>query len=113
MKYIENLSQEKNILAFLRERGSQGVYVYELTTSRRFGGLGISQYNARINGLRAKGYQIENVVPGHFVLLSSPKDKKPLETQSASEFTYIEKMIDGRTFMQKVPREAKQEALGL
>ena len=65
--YIKNPTQEERILNLLRERGSQGAYVYEFMTPRP-NGLGIAQYGARILGLRAKGYIIENVVPGHFIL---------------------------------------------
>lgn len=67
-EYIKNPTQEERIIDLLRKRGKQGAYVYEFMTPRNIGGLGISQYNARILGLRAKGYIIENVVPGHFVL---------------------------------------------
>jgi len=55
--YIKNNSQEDRILRLLRERGSIGVMVYELITPRPEG-LGISQYNARIYGLREKGFNI-------------------------------------------------------
>ena len=71
MKYIEKESQKQRILNLLTERGSAGVYVYEMTNSRP-NGLGVSQYNARINGLRKKGHNIINTQPGHFVL---SKDK--------------------------------------
>jgi len=60
-------SQEGRILALLRERGEQGVKVYELIAPKPEG-LGIAQYNARIFGLRHKGYNITNKEPGHFVL---------------------------------------------
>lgn len=66
--YKENLTQEENILELLKQRGSKGVYVYELMTPKPHG-LGIAQYNARILGLREKGYNIKNVEEGHFVLL--------------------------------------------
>ncbi len=65
--YKENLTQEQRILNLLRDRGKAGVYVYEFMTPRPQG-LGIAQYNARLFGLRKKGYIIENVVPGHFIL---------------------------------------------
>lgn len=83
MKYIENLTQEERILKLLQERGSLGAYVYEFQTPRPQG-LGVAQYNARIKGLRKKGHNIKNVVPGHFVLISEgesyrPSQSKPLE----------------------------------
>lgn len=67
MKYREDKTQEQRILELLQERGSRGVYVYELQAPRPQG-LGIAQYNARIYGLRDKGYNIQNVEEGHFVL---------------------------------------------
>jgi len=66
--YKENLTQEERILELLKERGSNGAFVWEFMMPRNRGGLGIAQYNARIYGLREKGYKIENVKPGHFVL---------------------------------------------
>jgi len=68
MIYHKKLTQEQRILNLLRERGSRGAYVYEFMTPRP-NGLGIAQYNARIYGLREKGYVIENKKPGHFVLV--------------------------------------------
>lgn len=65
--YQERPTQENRILALLRERGSAGAYVYEFMTPRPQG-LGIAQYNARVYGLRQKGYVIENKTPGHFIL---------------------------------------------
>ena len=54
----------------MRERGSAGVYVYEIMTPRNLGGLGIAQYTARIWGLRHnKGHDIRNPKPGWFVLV--------------------------------------------
>ena len=66
--YIKSNSQEGRILDLLRKRGPQGVKVYELMTPWPQG-EGIAQYNARIYGLRKKGYEIVNKEPGHFVLL--------------------------------------------
>ena len=68
-RYIDNPTQEQRILELLRERGDTGAYVYEFMTPRPTG-LGIAQYNARIWGLRQKGYNIFNPKPGHFVLVS-------------------------------------------
>ena len=65
--YIKKPTQEMRILKLLRERGEQGAYVYEFMMPRPQG-LGIAQYNARIYGLREKGYNIVNTKPGHFVL---------------------------------------------
>ena len=65
--YEKRPTQEQRILDFLRERGKAGTYVYEFMTPRPQG-LGVAQYNARIFGLRKKGYVIENKTPGHFVL---------------------------------------------
>ena len=76
-KYINKNSQEQRILSLLQERGSQGAYVYEFQAPRPLG-LGIAQYNARIWGLRRKGYDIQNTTPGHFVLASELSEpKKP------------------------------------
>lgn len=66
-KYISKPTQEERILNLLRQRGPEGAYVYEFMTPRP-SGLGIAQYNARIFGLRKKGYVIENKTPGHFIL---------------------------------------------
>ena len=67
--YKEDLTQEERILELLRERGSTGVEVYEFMMPQPKGGLGVAQYNARIWGLRKKGYDIKNEKPGHFVLI--------------------------------------------
>lgn len=69
--YKPNQTQEERILNLLRERGEQGAYVYEFMMPQPQG-LGIAQYNARIYGLRKKGYDIVNKVPGHFVLHQEP-----------------------------------------
>jgi hypothetical protein len=65
--YKSDKTQEERILDLLRERGSQGAMVYEFMMPRP-NGLGIAQYNARIYGLRQKGYEIVNKTPGHFIL---------------------------------------------
>ena len=65
--YFKQPTQEQRILNFLEERGEVGVYAYEIATPRPQG-LGILQYNARIFGLRKKGFNIINTTPGHFVL---------------------------------------------
>lgn len=67
--YIPNTTQEGRILELLKERGDRGAYVYEFMIPRNQGGLGIAQYNARIYGLREKGFNIVNKEPGHFVLI--------------------------------------------
>jgi len=74
MKYKEVLTQENRIIELLKERGTQGVYVYELQAPRPIG-LGIAQYNARIYGLRKKGHVIKSTTPGHFVLLDSSQSQ--------------------------------------
>ena len=61
--YKEDLTQEGRILSLLKERGSAGVYAWEIPAT-----LHILQYNARIFGLRRKGYNIVNKERGHFVL---------------------------------------------
>ncbi len=71
-EYKEDKTQEQRILELLRERGSEGAYVYEFMMPRPRG-LGIAQYNARIWGLRQKGYVIKNKKPGHFVLIEEIK----------------------------------------
>lgn len=65
--YREKPTQEQRILDLLRKRGEKGAFVYEFMMPRP-NGLGIAQYNARIWGLRKKGYVIDNKTPGHFVL---------------------------------------------
>ena len=65
--YVKNNSQEGRILKLLRDRGEAGAMVYELVGPKP-DGLGISQYNARIYGLRKKGYVIINDPIGHFTL---------------------------------------------
>jgi hypothetical protein len=58
--YIENNTQEGRILRRLREAGRQGVPAYEFAMPRPQGGEGILQYNARVFGLRNKGFNIIN-----------------------------------------------------
>jgi hypothetical protein len=74
MGYIKNPTQEQRILDLLRERGSQGVMVYEFMMPRP-NGLGIAQYSARIWGLRKKGYDIRNTKPGHFILVEEDQQE--------------------------------------
>ena len=77
-KYQKRPTQEQRILDFLIERGEEGVFAWELTNvdiMRERGGATL-QYNARIYGLRKKGYIIKNKQPGHFVLIR-PEPIKP------------------------------------
>ena len=64
---MKDKTQTQRILELLKERGEAGAFVYEFMMPRPQG-LGIAQYNARIKELREQGHDIENVVPGHFVL---------------------------------------------
>ncbi len=65
--YIKKPTQEQRILKLLKERGKEGVMVYEFMMPQP-NGLGIAQYNARVWSLRKKGYNIVNKRPGFFVL---------------------------------------------
>jgi hypothetical protein len=69
--YQTRPTQEDQILQLLNEK-PEGVYVYELIAPYPQG-LGIAQYNARIYGLRHRGIDIRNDVPGHFYLYKEPK----------------------------------------
>lgn len=60
--------QQSDILIALREAGEDGLPVWKIKNSVNVGGLGVSQYNARIKELRSFGWIIENVKPGLFVL---------------------------------------------
>jgi hypothetical protein len=60
-------TQGQRLYEFLKTRGDNGVFVYEIMAPRPEG-LGISQYGARILELRRKGYNIVNKKPGLFVL---------------------------------------------
>lgn len=93
--YKENPTQEQRILNLLGERGSKGAEIWEFMLSRRRGGLGIAQYNARIKGLRDKGHIIKNVTPGHFVLDSEVKEEvtEPVKSKHA-KFYYIQSKSD-------------------
>lgn len=64
---IPRKSQKQRILQLLKNRGQDGVKVYELMMPRPQG-CGIAQYNARILELRRDGYRIINKKPGWFVL---------------------------------------------
>lgn len=61
--YISKPTQEQRILAFLQERGEEGVHSWEIVN------MGILQYTARIWGLRDKGYIIKNVKKNLYVLV--------------------------------------------
>ena len=74
---VNKKSQEGRILELLKEKGDNGVFVYELIAPRP-DGLGIAQYNSRIYGLRKKGYDIINKEPGHFVLNRVEPEQKYL-----------------------------------
>ena len=56
MVYLENLSQEQKILKVLEKKANNWVALTEILK------LWIAQYNARIWGLRKKGYIIENKI---------------------------------------------------
>lgn len=75
--YHRKPTQEQRILELLRERGGQGVYAYELTNTEfmRDRGGAIMQYNARVWGLRQKGYKIINDPIGHFTLYESEPEQ--------------------------------------
>lgn len=79
--YIYNGTQEERILTLLKERGDRGAYVYEFMAPRP-DGLGVAQYNARIWGLKQKGYQIINLQPGHFVLKEEKMEMSVEEIQA-------------------------------
>jgi len=66
-KLPNKLTQRERILKLLRERGEDGVKVWELIAPRPRG-EGIAQYNSRIHELREGGHDIVNVEPGNFVL---------------------------------------------
>jgi biotin operon repressor len=68
--YIRRPTQEQRILKLLRERGDSGVSAKEITDE-----LGILQYNARVFGLRRKGYNIVNDPIGHFTLYETEETK--------------------------------------
>jgi hypothetical protein len=74
--YKEDRTQEELILDLLKERGSAGAFVWDFMMPKPKGGLGVAQYNSRIWGLRQKGYKIENVEPGHFVLVA---EREPVQ----------------------------------
>ena len=80
---INYKSQEGRILRLLRERGEQGVKVYELITPRPEG-EGCSQYGARIFSLRRKGFNIINKEVGHFVLI----EDKPVFNPVTQKYEY-------------------------
>jgi hypothetical protein len=65
--YEQRSTQENQILDLLTERRGAGVYSYELAEPHPRG-CGILQYNARIYGLRKKGYNIVSDIRGHYVL---------------------------------------------
>lgn len=67
--YLKNPTQEEKILSFLQERGEKGVFAWEITDN-----LKILQYNARIFGLRKKGYNIINKEKCHFILMEENMD---------------------------------------
>lgn len=64
MKQSGKLTQRQRLLNAFEDRGE--LYVYEIMTPQP-GGLGISQYGARILELRRDGYPIINDKPGHFI----------------------------------------------
>lgn len=80
-EYKEDRTQEERILNLLRTRGKNGAFVWEFMTPRNKGGLGIAQYNARIWGLRKKGFVIKNEEPGHFVLVKDAEAVAEVEPE--------------------------------
>jgi hypothetical protein len=69
--YEKRTTQENEILNLLIERRGAGVYSYELAQTHPMG-LGILQYNARIFGLRKKGFKIISDIKGHYILETRP-----------------------------------------
>ena len=65
--YEQRTTQEQRILDLFTERKGAGVYAYELAEPRPQG-LGILQYNARIYGLRHRGFNIISDYKGHFII---------------------------------------------
>lgn len=65
---MPKLTQAERILRLLKQRGKDGVKVWEIAMPINQGGLGVMQYNARIYELRRQGHRIVNKEPGHFVL---------------------------------------------
>ncbi|ATU04883.1 hypothetical protein BKN14_00295 [Candidatus Gracilibacteria bacterium HOT-871] len=55
-EYIEDLTQEQKILKVLEAKINNWVPLTDILK------LGVAQYNARIWGLRKKGYTIENKI---------------------------------------------------
>lgn len=92
---ILNQSQCKRLLHLFRVRGSQGVFVYEITNSRPEG-LGIQQYNTRIKELRALKNNIVSTVPGHFVLkdYAGPIVSKKLSKKESAELKVKKKKLE-------------------
>lgn len=84
MKYLNKPSQEQQILDLLTEKGTVGVYIWEITDNAPRG-LGIKQYNARIFGLRKKGWNIINKEPGHFVLHTDGQLPVYLKPQASNQ----------------------------
>lgn len=80
--------QKKRLLELLRSRGKAGVFVYEIVAPRP-NGLGISQYNARILELRELGYDIKNVKPGHFVLVSEPQELPTYKVADGGQLAFL------------------------
>jgi hypothetical protein len=71
------LSQHDRLLEVLKRRGSAGVTVREMQAPRPEG-LGLAQYNARINELRGEGHDIENVRKEYRYILHKPNEQQSL-----------------------------------
>lgn len=69
-QYVRKPTQEERILAFLEERGADGVHSWEIVQ------MPILQYTARIWGLRDKGHDIINVKKNLYILGKYLKEYK-------------------------------------
>jgi len=74
--YIKKPTQEQRILDLLKERGSAGVKSWEIPNN-----LHILQYNARIYGLREKGFNIINKDETFYLITGEPKQESMFEYQ--------------------------------
>jgi hypothetical protein len=107
--YENRTTQESQILDLLISSKGAGVYSYQLAAPVPRG-LGILQYNARIYGLRHKGYKIVSDRKGHYVLEANTVTEKTNESKM-TQTELDEKLADLRGAYKRASSEGEKKLI--
>jgi hypothetical protein len=76
------MTKQDQILALLRDKGTQGVTISELSDSYP-NGIGCKQYNSRIKALREDGHNIVSIKDGLYMLFEELDPAMTVEEANA------------------------------